>query len=356
MRRAPFALVLPLVVSWGCGARTELGAPEIVDASIPDVPHDVPHDVPPDIVIVTDAGCTTDAQCNDGIACTIDACDLALHVCTHAPNDAVCDDGLFCDGDEICDPNFGCTTIVRNCADGISCTVDSCDEANKTCVHTPDDALCPISHICDPVLDCQAHALAHDDATLYDVRLPSGQVNIIGSTGSQLTDVALSPSNVLFGIGFGALYTVSQQTGLATFVHGVNGGNINGADVAPDGTLWVSGGSAVSTLNTNTGVLSFVASFPSGTSSSGDLAWIGSRLLATATTGSSDDLVEFDVVNKTSKVLGSTGFTCIWGLAAYGTTLYGLTCDGRVLSIDTQTGQAKQLASSSVTFWGASAR
>jgi hypothetical protein len=344
------ALVLALTA---CGARTELGAPERFDASVPDVAHDVAQ---PEDVIVTDSGCASDAQCDDGIACTMDVCDPALRVCTHAPRSALCDDGVFCDGDEVCDPSAGCTTIPRDCADSVSCTVDTCDEQNKTCVHAPDDSLCPISHVCDPVLGCQAHALAHDDTTLYDVRLPSGQVNVIGSTGAQLTDIALSPSNVLFGLGFGALYTVSQQTGLATFAKNVNGSSLNGADVAPNGTLWVSGGSALSTLDTTSGALAFVASFPNGTSSSGDLAWVGSRLLATATTGGGDDLVEFDVLNKTSKVLGATGFTCIWGLAAYGTTLYGLTCQGLVLSIDTTTGKATQLNKSSATFWGASAR
>ena len=50
------------------------------------------------------------------------------------------------------------------------------------------------------------------------------------------------------------------------------------------------------------------------------------------------------------------GFTCIWGLAAYGPTLYGLTCEGRILSIDTTTGKGAQLNKVSTAFWGASAR
>jgi len=337
----------------GCGARTELGAPEVGE---PDASIDAAADAPNDVVIVTDAGCSTDAECDDSIACTLDACDPKLHVCTHAPRDAMCDDGVFCDGQEVCSPTAGCTTIPLDCSDGVSCTVDACDEAKKACTHTPDDALCPISHVCDPTLGCQAHALAQDDSTLYDVRLPSGQVNVIGPTDAELTDVALAPSNVLYGIGFDALYTVSQQTGTATFASSLSGSSLNGADVAPDGTLWVSGGTDLDTLDTQNGTLTFVASFPSGTSSSGDLAWIGARLLATATTGGGDELVEFDVVQKTSKVLGACGYGCIWGLAAYGTTLYGLTCEGRILSIDPTTGAATQLNQVSTEFWGASAR
>jgi len=343
-----------------CGARTELGGSHpLGDASVDsamDAFADAPGDAPSDAIVITDAGCKADAECDDGIACTIDACDGTLHVCTHAPRDALCDDGLFCDGDETCNPQVGCVTTPRNCADAVSCTVDTCDETNDECVHEPDDALCPISHICDPLLGCQAHALAHDSSTLYDVRIPSGQVNTIGPTGSQLTDVALSPSNVLYGIGFGALYTVSQSTGQASLLKSINSGGINGADIAPSGTLYVAGGSALSTLDIPTGALSFVASFPGGTSSSGDLAFIGNRLLATATGSGGDDLVEFDLVAKTSKILGSVGFTCVWGLAAYGQTLYGLTCEGRILSIDTTTGAGSQLNQISTSFWGASAR
>jgi hypothetical protein len=339
-------LFVALLVT-GCGARTELGAPDI-DASVPDV---AGHDV-----IVTDAGCGTDLDCDDGIACTIDQCDSNLRVCTHLPNDKKCDDGIWCNGDEVCTTTTGCVQTARDCADAVSCTVDTCDEAKKTCDHKPDDSLCPISHVCDPVLGCQAHALAHDDQTLYDVRLPSGQVNAIGATNDQLTDIALSPSNVLWGIGFASLLTVNQQTGTATFFKSVSVGSINGADVAPDGTLWISGGSSLYTLDTKTAAVTLVASFPSGSTSSGDLAWVGSRLLGTATSGGGDELVEFDVVKKTSKVLGPCGFSCIWGLAAYGTTLYGLTCEGRILSIDTSTGAGTELNQSGPAFWGASAR
>lgn len=336
--------------SIACGARTEIGTPRVneSDASV-----DGPTS---DVVVVTDAGCSTEAQCDDGLACTLDRCDQQLHVCTHAPRDAMCDDGVFCDGTETCDPSAGCVQAPRDCADSVSCTVDTCDEVAKQCKHAPDDSLCPISHVCDPQLGCQAHALAHDDSTLYDVRLPSGQVNVIGATGTQLTDVALSPSNVLYGIGFGALYTVSQQTGTATFLESLSGASVNGADVSPDGTLWVSGGTALSTVDTQNGTLHFVASFPSGATSSGDLAWIGPRLLATAAGGGGDELVEFDTTQKTSKVLGPCGYGCIWGLAAYGTTLYGLTCEGRILSIDTTSGAATQLNVVSTAFWGASAR
>src|SRR5438094_8328665 len=71
--------------------------------------------------------CTTDAQCDDGDACTEDACDRG--VCTHSP--VVCDNDNVCDGAESCDPSAGCragTPLV--CDDSDPCTVDTCDPAS----------------------------------------------------------------------------------------------------------------------------------------------------------------------------------------------------------------------------------
>eukprot|EP00567_Pseudictyota_dubia_P002034 CAMPEP_0197464934 /NCGR_PEP_ID=MMETSP1175-20131217/64284_1 /TAXON_ID=1003142 /ORGANISM="Triceratium dubium, Strain CCMP147" /LENGTH=171 /DNA_ID=CAMNT_0043000937 /DNA_START=393 /DNA_END=905 /DNA_ORIENTATION=- len=56
-----------------------------------------------------------------------------------APNSSqLCDDGLFCNGLETCDPSTGqCTPgTAPNCDDGISCTVDSCSDSLGKCTHT----------------------------------------------------------------------------------------------------------------------------------------------------------------------------------------------------------------------------
>jgi hypothetical protein len=248
-------------------------------------------------------------------------------------------------------------TAPRACADAITCTVDTCDEVMDTCLHEPNDSLCPISHGCDLQLGCQARALAHDTSTLYEVRLPSGQTKVIGTVGTTLTDVALHPNATLFGISYGATWTVDTTTGQATFLASLNGPSFNALDAAPNGNVYAGGGGTLYRVIPQTGQLIFEASYPQGRSSSGDLAFVGSRLLATATAGgSSDALVEFDLVQKTSTVLGSVGHACVWGLAAYGSTLYGLTCQGRILTINTTTGQGTLVNQTGVTFYGASAR
>ena len=70
-----------------------------------------------------------------------------------------CDDGDFCTENDVCS-NGICAGTPRSCDDAVGCTVDSCDEANDTCVNAPDDGLCDDTNVCtddtcDPVNDCE---------------------------------------------------------------------------------------------------------------------------------------------------------------------------------------------------------
>jgi hypothetical protein len=99
---------------------------------------------------------------DDGVACTDDSCDEAADGVVNAPNAGLCDNGLFCDGAEVCDPVLDCQAGTSVVDDGVYCTVDSCDEAADTVTHTPEDVLCGNGQFCDgvetcdPLLDCQA--------------------------------------------------------------------------------------------------------------------------------------------------------------------------------------------------------
>jgi len=52
-------------------------------------------------------------------------------------NDVDCEDGNFCDGYEICNNHVCQAGTPPNCDDGSPKTIDTCDELNDTCVHTP---------------------------------------------------------------------------------------------------------------------------------------------------------------------------------------------------------------------------
>ncbi len=109
------------------------------------------------------AGCQVGPAraCDDGLNCTADSCDDAGRACAHLPVDADCDNGLACDGAELCDPLLGCTTgIAASCDDGVACTIDACDEATGACASSPDPTACDDgvfcngAEVCDPALGC----------------------------------------------------------------------------------------------------------------------------------------------------------------------------------------------------------
>ena len=103
----------------------------------------------------------TPVDCADTDICTDDSCDETANACAHVfdvTNDpscelcygVVCDDSLWCNGLETCNPATGLCVDgeAPDCSDGVACTIDSCDEVNDKCVNTPDDSLCDDSLFC----------------------------------------------------------------------------------------------------------------------------------------------------------------------------------------------------------------
>ncbi len=129
--------------------------------------------------------CSAAADCDDGRACTTDACDVGSGICSNAvdaglcliggecfiegqlnpanecqecqadagqtawtSNSNPCNDGLFCTNGDACRDGVCQGAAGSVCDDGIECTTDVCDEASSTCVHdVPADA-CRIGGSC----------------------------------------------------------------------------------------------------------------------------------------------------------------------------------------------------------------
>lgn len=91
-------------------------------------------------------------------------------------DDADCDDGVFCNGAEVCDAGscqpgadpcpgqvcgeeselcLDCLTDA-DCDDGVGCTVDTCDPVTTTCSQVPDDGLCDDGFLCNGTETCDA--------------------------------------------------------------------------------------------------------------------------------------------------------------------------------------------------------
>jgi len=77
-------------------------------------------------------------DCSDGISCTVDTCDEIGDTCVHTPSDSLCNDGLYCNGVEYCDATLDCqvgTPVI--CEDDNECTIDNCNETADACEYSP---------------------------------------------------------------------------------------------------------------------------------------------------------------------------------------------------------------------------
>ena len=109
-----------------------------------------------------------DADCSDGVLCTIDVC-LGVQGCTHEPDVDACDDANICT-DDACDPVLGCLHAngSQSCDDGNTCTIDDVCEAGDCHGGPPldcDDAQECTQDWCDQLGGCQ-----------HETDCPEGQV------------------------------------------------------------------------------------------------------------------------------------------------------------------------------------
>ncbi len=81
-----------------------------------------------DAIRLVRACCSNDSDCDDGIACTTDACDAGRCQFQTAPD---------------------CCSGVRDCDDRDVCTRDGCDLATGTCAHDPIATCCRTDAACD---------------------------------------------------------------------------------------------------------------------------------------------------------------------------------------------------------------
>jgi len=101
-------------------------------------------------------GCITGetVECDDGIDCTADGCNDETRGCDFLAADAFCDDGAYCNGLETCNASTGCVAGSTPCDDGVPCTVDGCDEDADSCSSAPSDAVCDDGLFCNGLEVC----------------------------------------------------------------------------------------------------------------------------------------------------------------------------------------------------------
>jgi hypothetical protein len=106
-------------------------------------------------------------NCDDGELCTDDSCDPDTG-CTHVNNSVACEDGSVCTVGDVCTDGDCAPGGPLDCDDEVACTVDAC-HPDDGCVHGADDALCDddnecTSELCDLQNGCSNPALADNTA------------------------------------------------------------------------------------------------------------------------------------------------------------------------------------------------
>jgi hypothetical protein len=291
------------------------------------------------------SGCSnepSDDLCDDGIDCTLDSCDAGLGECEHAPCDGLCQDGSFCDGVERCDNLLGCIDGPPACQTGVACAISVCDEADETCAHQfPDGCAAP-----------DVHLVVHDDAGIWEVApyASPSQTLIAPSGGVTHLDIA-----ILGDRWFAAGFAIRE---LAPFTNDVirtlEFGGHNSLGAGPDGLLYTAT-IDVFRVDVDTSAFELLGQLPPGHFSSGDIAFVGERMFVSTESPCGGAIVEFDVASGTSQVLGGDGLGCVWGLANVDGTLYVANCDGKIGVFDPDSGEARVVATTSVRALGADA-
>jgi hypothetical protein len=92
--------------------------------------------------------CAADAVCEGAFPkveigqCEKEVCDMAVARCDIRPiaDGEACDDGLYCNVDEVCVGGTCGGGVARDCSDESPCTLDTCLEDDDECVSSPDPA------------------------------------------------------------------------------------------------------------------------------------------------------------------------------------------------------------------------
>jgi hypothetical protein len=106
--------------------------------------------------VCTRVNCNVDGDCNDGVACTTNRCDVATHRCVFTPVDALCN-GTFC-APKRCDGVQGCVAQEPPaCPNAPPCQVGVCNTTTQACDLAPiaDGTTCSDGNACNGAETCR---------------------------------------------------------------------------------------------------------------------------------------------------------------------------------------------------------
>ena len=138
--------------AWICGdGETEAAAGEVCDDG-----NTVQCDACNNKCQASNAGCFDGTTCvGSGVMVGCMYCNLAVPpaaggdiLVSPLPAGTSCDDKFFCTVGDACDGLGTCKATPHSCSDDIACTLDSCDEISKSCLHPVEIRSCLIGNTC----------------------------------------------------------------------------------------------------------------------------------------------------------------------------------------------------------------
>jgi hypothetical protein len=168
---------------------------------------------------------------------------------------------------------------------------------------------------------------------------------------AEMLDIAIDPDGHLYGAEDRSLYRIDAVDATCTLVTTLPTTG-TGLTFLPDGRLVV-GGESLQTVDLDTGATTEI--IPAGVyATSGDLVGIPQGTVQWTVTGTtSDQWVSVDPDTGAATLLGDVGASTLWGVAYADYTLYAFGSDGNVWTVDPVTGEGTLVASSIVSFYGA---
>lgn len=118
--------------------------------------------------------CMRTADCNDNIACTRDSC-LVDGTCSHVAQNDMCAAGQTCDLARGCSSGTtpGTCRTDADCRDTFDCTVDTCG-ADGRCSYTAQNSRCTTGQVCRVGMGCISERTCSSDADCNDMRRCNG--------------------------------------------------------------------------------------------------------------------------------------------------------------------------------------
>ncbi len=208
--------------------------------------------------------------------------------------------------------------------------VEFCDEIDNNCSGEVNDGI-----------DCSF--FAHSGTNLYRIDPFKNALSMVSTDLPNLQDIDTHPDGTLYGVTFDGLYIYLEQQDRWVQVgeFGIEVSDPNGMAIDNDGTIFVTSQDKVYTVDLATGAATLLGDMNEEYYSSGDcVVDKGDTLFMTSKHDQTEDhLIRIDRMTGEGSEIGPIGTRKIFALTSAWGTLYGLTDQGEVLTINPSTGE-----------------